>query len=70
MSEEFYARFWKLVAAVLVVFILCASGCNVNKQYVMRDMVADGADPMVAACAVYIGETDQVNCVAHYLSQK
>jgi len=45
----------KSITVLLCVTIISASGCSINKQNKLADMVKAGQDPQNAACAIYVG---------------
>lgn len=60
----------KAITAFLITTILSASGCAINKQNKLADMVKAGTDPQKAACAIYFGETNSETSVCTILSLK
>ena len=56
----------KAITVLLCITIISASGCSINKQNKLADMVKAGNDPQKAACAVYFGESnaEQIICNA------
>lgn len=52
-ENQFWITIWKIVAAVVVTLILTVGGCTVNQQFKIAELVAGGADPLKAQCAIY-----------------
>jgi hypothetical protein len=59
---KFWAVCWSLAAAVVCTLFLTIGGVMAYKASVLRDMVAQHADPMRAACAMDIGERKDGIC--------
>ena len=52
-DNVFFITMWKLVAVVVVVFILTTGSCTIHQQKKIADLIAAGADPLGAQCAIY-----------------
>ena len=52
-ENQYWATIWKTAAATLSVFIMTVGGCTVNQHYKIAELVAGGADPIKAQCAIY-----------------
>ena len=54
MDQEgtFWVNCWRVLGMTLVGIAACITGCQGYQNYTVTKMVAGGADPMRAACAV------------------
>ena len=52
-ENQYWATIWKLAATAFSVVILTAGGCTAHQQYKIAELVAGGADPIKAQCAIY-----------------
>ena len=64
MSDEnkFWLGCWAIVAVVFVVLISAITSSNYNERIALQDMVAKGANPMVASCALGMNPHDAGVC--------
>lgn len=71
-DNKFWLSIWSLVAAVLAVLIVACMIVNIETKAKWEKAVANGADPMVVACALnlsYNGHSaDAIIC--HTLAQR
>lgn len=52
-DNQYWISVFKLIGAVLCVFILSMTGCTVNKQYQIRTLIENAkVDPIDAKCAL------------------
>jgi hypothetical protein len=56
-DTKFWLRVWALLTLVLIVGMLCVTFSKYNNRDKWDKAVANGADPMVAACALGISGT-------------
>ena len=52
-ENQFWATIWKTAATAFSVLVVTVGGCSMNQQFRIVDLVADGADPIAAQCAIY-----------------
>lgn len=52
-ENEFWVKIWALVACGIIVTSLATEAGDAYSNYTMLQMVAKGADPIKARCAVY-----------------
>ena len=64
MSEEnkFWLGCWAIVAVVLIALMSTCIASDYNARSTLQDMVAKGANPMVASCALGIGQNEVGVC--------
>ena len=60
----------KSVTIFLCTVIISASGCSINKQNKLADMVKAGNDPQKAACAVYFAESQSEQVICNAIANK
>lgn len=60
----------KAVTIFLCTVIISASGCSINKQNKLAEMVKAGNDPQKAACAVYFGESQNEQVICGLIASK
>ncbi len=51
-DNEFWLNIWRAVGTFLAVVIVASQIYSTTTNHIIQDMVADGADPLEAACAV------------------
>lgn len=51
-ENQFWATCWKTGGAVVAMMVLTAGGCTMYRHAQVTAMVAAGADPIKAQCAV------------------
>lgn len=51
-DTKLFLSFWKFIATAVAVVILSMSGCSISEHHTIQEMVASGADPIAAGCAV------------------
>lgn len=56
-ENQFWGLIWKCATVAFVVAVATVGGCTMNKQRVLAQMVEQGADPIKAHCAIYMGDT-------------
>jgi hypothetical protein len=57
MSEnKFWMGIWSLAAVVVVAIVVAVSYAAHDRRDKWEKVVSNGADPMVAACAIFIQE--------------
>ena len=52
-ENQYRVTIWKIVAAAFSVLVVTIGACNVNQHYKIAELVAGGADPIKAQCAIY-----------------
>lgn len=52
-DNKYWLSIWSLAAAVVVALILAITYAGYDKRNKWEKAVANGADPMVAACAIF-----------------
>jgi hypothetical protein len=64
MNEEnkFWLGCWALGAVVFIALISAVTSNAYNSRSALQDMVAKGANPMVASCAIGIGQNEVGVC--------
>jgi len=69
-NNTFWIELWKYVTIVVVVLIVATVGsCQATKHKIQR-MVEEGADPIIAACAVSDGGKPSVQlCMARVVQK-
>lgn len=60
----------KMVTVFLMTIVVSASGCSINKQNKLAEMVKAGNDPQKAACAVYFGEVHDEQVICNLIASK
>ena len=65
MSENsFFLRMWGIAAMVLIAMIASCTYSNHDKRDKWEKAVSNGADPMVASCALFAQDTiEQASCL-------
>jgi Na+-transporting methylmalonyl-CoA/oxaloacetate decarboxylase gamma subunit len=56
-NEKFWLCVWGMVLAFLIALIVCVTVIGFDKRDKWDKAVSNGADPMVASCALYSAET-------------
>lgn len=63
-EESFWLRLWGIAAMVVVTFIGACSYSSHDKRDKWEKAVSNGADPMVASCALFTqGATEEIACL-------
>lgn len=63
-ENNFWLSIWKLVTLVVVVMIGSCSYSTHDRRDKWEKAVANGADPMVASCALFTQDTvEQATCL-------
>lgn len=52
-ENKFWLFVWGIIATVFSVLIVCFTVSNFDRRAKWEDAVKNGADPMVASCALY-----------------
>ena len=52
-ENQYWVTIWKTVAATFSVLVMTVGGCSVSQQHKIAELVAGGADPIKAQCAIY-----------------
>lgn len=60
----------KMVTVFLTTIVISASGCSINQQNKLAEMVKAGQDPQKAACAVYFGESRNEQIICNLIANK
>lgn len=60
----------KAITVVLMTSVISTSGCSVNKQNKLAEMIKAGNDPQKAACAVYFGESSNEQVICNLIASK
>jgi len=65
MSESsFFLRMWGVAAMILIAMIASCTYSGHDKRDKWEKAVSNGADPMVASCALFVQETiEQAACL-------
>ena len=63
-STNFWLAVWKIIAISVCVIIVSVGGCQSYQNHQIQLMVAGGAEPMKAACAITPQMTDRVLCAS------
>jgi|Laugrefa1bdmlbdn_1035148.scaffolds.fasta_scaffold00226_11 hypothetical protein len=65
MSENsFFLRMWGVAAMILIAMIASCTYSGHDKRDKWEKAVSNGADPMVASCALFVQETiEQAACL-------
>lgn len=65
MNEaSFWLRLWGIAAMVVVTFIGACSYSSHDRRDKWEKAVSNGADPMVASCALFThGATEEIACL-------
>jgi len=65
MSENsFFLRMWGIAAMILIAMIASCTYSGHDKRDKWEKAVSNGADPMVASCALFVQETiEQAACL-------
>lgn len=62
-ENEYWIKFWRTVAAFLILFTGIVGGCTVHQNEVKKDLIASGKDPIEVTCAIDgMGESRQITC--------
>jgi hypothetical protein len=51
-ENQFWLNVWRTVAAAFAALVLTIGGCTANQNRLVAEMVAAGADPIKAHCAI------------------
>ena len=63
-DNKFWLRIWGIAAIVIVTFIGACSHGSHDRRDKWEKAVANGADPMVAACALFPqNATEEIACL-------
>lgn len=54
-EQTFWLRIWQTISALAATGILTVGGCTVYETSKVAEMVAGGADPIAARCAIGAG---------------
>lgn len=65
MSENsFFLRLWGIAAIVLITMVASCTYSSHDKRDKWEKAVSNGADPMVASCALFSqGTTEEIACL-------
>ena len=50
-ENEFWVKFWKIIAVCFCVVVTTIGGCNVYEMNKIAEMVSRGETPLAASCA-------------------
>ena len=62
-ENQFWVNFWRTAAIALVAIVSVMAGCIANNTAAIKQMVADGANPIDAMCALN-GSSNDPQCLA------
>jgi len=68
-NEKFWVACWGMVLAFLVSLLVCVTVISLDKRDKWEKAVSNGADPMVASCALYSAETSGETAICTILAQ-
>lgn len=54
-------KFWAIIAACCTIALSSFSGCTMHSNYVIGEMVKNGADPIQSYCAVGLNRDTMCN---------
>lgn len=52
-DNKYWVIIWKLVAASFIILTITVGACTIHQQIKITELVAGGADPIKAQCAIY-----------------
>ena len=68
-DQKFWLCIWSMVLAFLVTLMVCITVNAYGKRDKWEKAVSNGADPMVASCALYSAETTGDIAICTILAQ-
>ena len=68
-NEKFWVACWGMVLAFLISLLVCVTVISLDKRDKWEKAVSNGADPMVASCALYSAETSGETAICTILAQ-
>jgi hypothetical protein len=68
-TEKFWVACWGMVLAFLISLLVCVTIISLDKRDKWEKAVSNGADPMVASCALYSAETSGETAICTILAQ-
>ena len=67
-ENQFWVNFWRTAAIALVAIVSVIAGCTANNTVAIKQMVADGANPIDAMCALN-GYSNNPQCLARAIDK-
>jgi len=67
-ENQFWVNFWRTAAIALVAIVSVMAGCTANNTAAIKQMVADGANPIDAMCALN-GSSNNLQCLARAIDK-
>lgn len=67
-ENQFWVNLWRTAAIAMVAIVLVTAGCTANDTAAIKQMVADGANPIDAMCALN-GSSNNPQCLARAIDK-